>query len=129
MAIDKNMRVIDMLRTDEMDRVSLGLMAQTTRNKKMTALNKKIEEATTSLDDTGDVEQFLKNVTFNENSASYFKIRVGNDEMLMMMKMLFRMTSTKCQISVKNFREQLPKENRVRVRVRVLKLKETKKSK
>lgn len=78
----KNLKIIDSMRVDELNKVALGHMPDTKKNKskkdkfgnrKWKSLNKKIKKATKYLIKTNNVEGFLKKITFNEHLESYFE--------------------------------------------------------
>lgn len=71
----KNLRMVEMNRTDELMKVRCGHMVKE-KKLKLTELNKKIDLALTKFEETKNVAQFLKNVAFNENLESYFKERI-----------------------------------------------------
>lgn len=71
----ENLRMVEMNRTDELLKVRAGHMIKE-KELKLTELNKKIELAMSKFEKTKNVENFLKNVVFNENIESYFKERI-----------------------------------------------------
>lgn len=69
-----NLQSLDMLKSDELEQVVLGLMSN--RKKKETIrLNEKIKRATELFDETRDLEQFLDNVTFNDDLSNIYNLR------------------------------------------------------
>lgn len=70
-----NLKTTEMLKSDELEQVVGGLMTKSRPKKDIDRLNEKIQNATKLFDETGDVEAFLENITFNDEIASTLNMR------------------------------------------------------
>lgn len=67
-----NLKIVEMLKSDELEQVVAGAMLKTRRKKRTIILNQKIKDATDLFNESKNVEAFLKNVTYNEDIESFF---------------------------------------------------------
>lgn len=74
-----NLLLVEMDRSDELERVVDGEMIKERRNKEMKRLNKKILASTELFEEDHDVDKFLARVTFGENLQMFFKERIHID--------------------------------------------------
>lgn len=74
-----NLILVEMDRSDELERVIAGEMIKKRANKEMKRLNEKITNATKLFEKNQNVETFLKNITFNEDLKLFFKERIHLD--------------------------------------------------
>lgn len=70
-----NLQSLEMLKSDELEQVLLGLMPKRTPKKKTKSLNEKIEQATELFKNTENFKEFLDHVTFNEELANIVNLR------------------------------------------------------
>lgn len=75
-----NLKIVEMLKSDELEQVVEGAILKCNRKKQMIRLNAKIEEATNQFNLTQDVDTFLKNVTFDENLENIFRKHIGAED-------------------------------------------------
>lgn len=73
----KNLKLLEMDKSDQIGRAVLGEMIETKKNRDVIAFNEKVDKATKLLEEDQDITRFLQRVTYGENVELFVKDQVN----------------------------------------------------